>query len=105
VYSRRRHHYNTTHDLEEPAIPRKDFEKITKPVEQLLPGLVTKRTSCKKPSIAPCRSRRVAGAKPCSPGPVITEAQRRVIGSLGFVDKDEVVDPKAQDDHCKLFEG
>lgn len=51
------------------------------------------------PASAPRRSRSVAGGKPCSPGPVVTAAQRRVIKSLGGK---EVIDQKAQDDYCKL---
>ncbi|WVZ94677.1 hypothetical protein U9M48_040542 [Paspalum notatum var. saurae] len=49
-------------------------------------------------------SRRVAGAKPCSPGPIVTAAQRKVIKSLGLSDGKEVIDQKAQDDYSKLFE-
>lgn len=52
------------------------------------------------PASAPRRSRSVAGGKPCSPGPVVTAAQRRVIKSLGLLNGKEVIDQKAQDDYC-----
>ena len=105
VYSRRWRHNKKNHIQNEPATPCKDLERIMKPVEQLLPRPVAKRRCCKKTSAVPRRSKRVAGVKPCSPGPVTTDAKRKVIRSLGFTDKDEAIDQKAQDDYCKLFEG
>jgi len=94
VYSRRWRHNKKNHIQNEPATPCKDLERIMKPVEQLLPRPVAKRRCCKKTSAAPRRSRRVAGVKPCSPGPVTTDAQRKVIRSLGFTDKDEAIEQK-----------
>jgi len=94
VYSRRWRHNKKNHIQNEPATPCKDLERIMKPVEQLLPRPVAKRRCCKKTSAPPRRSRRVAGVKPCSPGPVTTDAQRKVIRSLGFTDKDEAIEQK-----------
>jgi hypothetical protein len=105
VYFRRRRHTKKCPELDEPAAPLNDLEKITKPVVQLLPMPVAKKRSCKTSAVAPRRSRRVAGVKPCSLGPVITGAQRKVIRSLGLAAKDEAIDQKAQDNYCKLFEG
>jgi hypothetical protein len=47
----------------------------------------------------------VAGADPCSPAPVASEAQRRVIRSLGFHVPKERVEPSVQDEYNKLFLG
>jgi hypothetical protein len=44
----------------------------------------------------------VAGAGPCSPAPVVTVAQKRVVRQLGFEER-ETIDPGAQDKYCKIF--
>ncbi|WVZ64360.1 LOW QUALITY PROTEIN: hypothetical protein U9M48_013890 [Paspalum notatum var. saurae] len=51
----------------------------------------------------PRRSRRLAGAGPCSPGPVVNPFQKRVMRSLGFGSEKKIV-PMMQDEYCKLFE-
>jgi hypothetical protein len=88
-----------------PAVSLNDLEKIIKPVVQLLPLPVAKIRSSKIVVAVPHRSRRVAGVKPCSPGPIITEAQKKVIRSLGLAATEEAIDQKAQDNYFKLFEG
>jgi len=77
---------------------------VCKPVDKLLPQPVIQKRRRKTPPLGalPRRSRCVAGAKPCSPGPVITEAQQRVMRHLGFEER-EVMDPLAQDSYSKLF--
>jgi hypothetical protein len=90
---------------EEPVTLCAAFEKITKPVQQLLPKPMHKKRVRKMPTTMPRRSRRVASANPCSPGPVTSDAQKRVIRSLGFATNNEVIDQKNQDDYSKLFEG
>ena len=45
----------------------------------------------------------MAGVGPCSPGPVLSEAQRRVIRSLGLAEANEKIDEEAQDRYSKLF--
>jgi hypothetical protein len=74
-------------------------------VVQLLPMPVAKTRSTKTVVAVPRRSRRVAGVKPCSLGPIITEAQKKVIRSLGLAAKEEAIDQKGQDNYFKLFEG
>jgi hypothetical protein len=91
--------------LDAPAVSLNDLEKIIKPVVQLLPMPVAKTRSSKTVVAVPCRSRRVAGVKPYSPGLIITEAQKKVIRSLGLTAKEEAIDQKAQDNYFKLFEG
>lgn len=78
--------------------------KVRKPVVRLLPKPVVHKRRSKGPAFGslPRRSRRVAGAGPCSPGPITSESQRRVIRSLGF-DCREKIDPKTQDDYFILF--
>jgi hypothetical protein len=66
---------------------------------------IAKTRSSKTVVDVPRRSRRVVGVKPCSPGPIITEAQKKVIRSLGLAAKEEAIDQKAQDNYFKLFEG
>ncbi|KAJ1274641.1 hypothetical protein BS78_05G077200 [Paspalum vaginatum] len=106
VYSRqRRQAKKKSLDRGEPVTLCKDLERITTTVEHLLPRPVAKRRNCKAPAAAPRRSRRVAGFKPCSPGPITSEAQKRVIRCLGFATDNKVIDQKAQDDYSKLFEG
>jgi len=51
----------------------------------------------------PRRSKRVAGVGPCSPGPVISKAQKRVIRSLGSPVVNENIDVDPQDQYSKLF--
>lgn len=82
------------------------LQRITKPVDQLLPrpALLKKKAEKNVPPSVPRRSRRIAGAKPCSPGPVVTAAQRKVIQGLGLSNGKEVIDQRAQDDYSKLFE-
>lgn len=46
----------------------------------------------------------MAGVRPCSPGPVVTDAQRRIIRSLGFSDAKETIDQKARDEYFKLLD-
>lgn len=45
----------------------------------------------------------MAGVHPCSPGPIVSDAQRRVIRSLGFTEDVEKIDQAAQDSYSKLF--
>ncbi|CAN6315898.1 unnamed protein product [Urochloa humidicola] len=84
--------------------PSRCLSKIRKPVDTLLPlpDIQKRRKKAPPPGSLPRRSRRVAGAKPCSPGPVISDAQKRVMRQLGFEEK-EVIDPSAQDTYSKLF--
>ncbi|KAJ1257223.1 hypothetical protein BS78_K172400 [Paspalum vaginatum] len=102
VYFRRRRRSKGTSSGGQPQ----GLQRITKPVEQLLPRpMILKREGEKHvPPSVPRRSRRVAGVKPCSPGPVVTAAQRKVIKSLGLSNEKELIDQKAQDDYSKLFE-
>jgi hypothetical protein len=80
------------------------LDRVCKPVDALLPQPVIRRSRRKAPlpRSLPRRSRRVAGAAPCSPGPVLSAAQKRVMRHLGFDDK-EISSPNAQDKYCKLF--
>jgi hypothetical protein len=96
VYFRRRRHTKKCSEPDEPAASLNDLEKVIKPVVQLLPMPVAKKRSCKTSAAVPRRSRRVAGVKPCSPGPIIIEAQKKVIRSLGLAAKDEAFDQKAK---------
>ncbi|KAJ1279148.1 hypothetical protein BS78_04G132800 [Paspalum vaginatum] len=79
--------------------------KVTKPTDQLLPRptIQKRRPKAAPPGSMPRRSRRVAGAGPCSPGPVVTDAQKKVIRSLGFSVEQEKFDQDTQDSYCKLF--
>ncbi|WVZ55719.1 hypothetical protein U9M48_006344 [Paspalum notatum var. saurae] len=81
-------------------------DEITKPVDAVLPmPVVPKRRRKVPPSAsAPRRSRRVAGAGPCSPGPVTTDAQRRVIRSLGMAESLKKIPPSAQDEYFHLLD-
>lgn len=81
-------------------------QQLTKPVDSLLkPSTINKRRSKTLPvGSLPCRSRRVAGAAPCSPGPILTDAQRRIIRSLGLSGSTKKVDQQAQDAYGKLFD-
>ncbi|WVZ63223.1 hypothetical protein U9M48_012868 [Paspalum notatum var. saurae] len=56
-----------------------------------------------EPGTLPRRSRRLAGAEPCSPSPVVNLFQKRVMRSLGF-GREEKITPKMQDEYCLLFE-
>jgi hypothetical protein len=105
VYFRRKRHTKKCSTPDAPAVSLNDLEKIIKPVVQLLPMPVAKIRSSKTVVAVPRRSRRVAGVKPCSPGPIITEAQKKVIRSLGLAAMEEAIDQKAQDNYFKLFEG
>jgi hypothetical protein len=80
------------------------LDRVCKPVDALLPQPVIRRSRRKAPlpRSLPRRSRRVAGAAPCSPGPVLSAAQKRVMRHLGF-DEKEIFSPSAQDKFCKLF--
>ena len=80
------------------------LDKVRKPVDMLLPLPVIqkRRKKAPPPGSLPRRSRRVAGAGPCSPGPVVTAAQKRVMRHLRFEEK-EIIDPSAQDKYCKIF--
>ena len=44
----------------------------------------------------------MAGAEPCSPGPVISVTQRKVMRSLGF-GLQEKIDVAVQDEYGKLY--
>uniref|UniRef100_K4AKK9 Uncharacterized protein n=1 Tax=Setaria italica TaxID=4555 RepID=K4AKK9_SETIT len=82
-----------------PASPIQKLSKVCKPVDSLLPLLVIQKRRRKVPSPGslPRRSRRVAGAGPCSPRLV-----KRVMRHLGFSDR-EVIESEAQDRYCKLY--
>jgi hypothetical protein len=69
-----------------PTTRDKLLDKVTKPVVKLIPQTVIQKRWSKAPPSGslPHRSRHVAGAGPCSPGPVISDAQKRVIRSLGL---------------------
>lgn len=91
------------------AVPGADspllvLDRVCKPVDALLPQPVIRRSRRKAPlpRSLPRRSRRVAGAAPCSLGPVLSAAQKRVMRHLGFEEK-EIFSPSAQDKFCKLF--
>lgn len=45
----------------------------------------------------------MAGVGPCSPGPVVSEAQKKVIRSLGFQVVNGHIDGDTQDQYSKLF--
>jgi hypothetical protein len=80
------------------------LDRVRKPVDALLPQPVIRRSrrTTPPPRSLPRRSRRVAGAAPCSPGPVLSAAQKRVMRHLGFEEK-EIFSPSAQDKFCRLF--
>ena len=86
------------------ASPLHRLNKVSKPINALLPQPVIHKRRAKGPPIRslPRRSRRVAGASPCSPGPVVSAAQKRIMKSLGF-GTDEKIDPADQDKYSKLF--
>lgn len=89
-----------------PSIPLRHLlmEKITIPVSQLLPHPPVKKRQFKAHDVTlPRRSRRVAEAAPWSPGPIVSEAQKRVIKSLGFAAQNEKISQEAQDAYNKLF--
>jgi len=67
-----------------------------------LPVIQKRRKKAAPPGSLPRRSRRVAGASPCSPGPVLSMAQMRVMRQLGFEER-EIIQPEAQDIYSKLF--
>lgn len=69
-----------------PATPLCKLNKVGKPIDALLPQPVIHKRRIKAPisGTLPRRSRRVAGAKPCSPRLVISVAQKKVMQSLGF---------------------
>jgi len=77
---------------------------VSKPIDALLPHPRIQKRRAKKPppGSLPRRSRRVAGAEPCSPGPVISVAQRKVMRSLGF-GLQEKIDVAVQDEYGKLY--
>jgi len=85
-----------------PVLPQ--LERACKPTDSLLPLPVIhmRRVKAVAPGSLPRRSRRVAGVDPCSPGSVTTEAQRRVMRSLGFACK-EKIDLKTQDAYFKIM--
>ncbi|CAD6246850.1 unnamed protein product [Miscanthus lutarioriparius] len=85
-----------------PVLPQ--LERACKPTDSLLPLPVIhmRRVKAVAPGSLPRRSRRVAGVDPCSPGLVTTEAQRRVMRSLGFACK-EKIDLKTQDAYFKIM--
>lgn len=84
--------------------PLQMLDKVRKPVDMLLPLPVIqkRRKKAPPPGSLPRRSRRVAGAGPCYPGPVVTAAQRKIMRHLGFEER-EIIDPSAQDKYCKIF--
>ncbi|XP_066339907.1 uncharacterized protein [Miscanthus floridulus] len=85
-----------------PVLPQ--LERARKPTDSLLPLPVIHMRCVKAaaPGSLPRRSRRVAGVDPCSLGPVTTEAQRRVMRSLGFACKGKI-DLKTQDVYFKIM--
>ena len=80
------------------------LDDVRKPVDRLLPLPVfhKRRKKAPPPRYLPRRSRQVAGAAPCSPGPALSVAQKRVMRQLGFEER-EVIQPDAQDKYSKLF--
>ncbi|CAD6231381.1 unnamed protein product [Miscanthus lutarioriparius] len=84
--------------------PAQNLDKVRKPVDRLVPlPVIQKRRKKAAPSGSlPRRSRRVAGAAPCSPGPVLSVTQMRVMRQLGFEER-EIIQPEAQDIYSKLF--
>lgn len=90
-----------------PGSPVRQFlSGITRPVQQLLPRpAAPRRRSRPRPAGSlPRRSRQIAEAGPCSPGPVLNDVQRRVIKCLGLSHDVEKVSHQALDSYCKLFE-
>jgi len=84
--------------------PAQNLDKVRKPVDRLVPlPVIQKRRKKAAPSGSlPRRSRRVVGAAPCSPGPVLSVAHMRVMRHLGFEER-EIIQPEAQDIYSKLF--
>ncbi|KAJ1268539.1 hypothetical protein BS78_07G142800 [Paspalum vaginatum] len=79
--------------------------KLATQVNQLLPPPpVHKRRNKAPPSSIPRRSRRVAGASPCSPGPIVTDAQKRIIRNLGCIEDSAKIDHKAQDEYFRTLD-
>jgi len=87
-----------------PALsPPRQLQELRKPIDCLLPPPVVQRRRNKARSGSlPRRSRRVTCANPCSPGPVTTVAQRKVMRNLGF-EATEKIDPETQDAYFKTF--
>lgn len=87
-----------------PTLALPQLSKVCKPTDMLLPQPVIhkRRIKAVAPGSLPRRSRRVAGADPCSPGPITTESQRRVMRCLGFECKAKI-DPKTQDAYFKIM--
>ena len=77
---------------------------MRKPVDRLVPlPVIQKRRKKAAPSGSlPRRSRRVTGTAPCSPGPVLSVTQMRVMRQRGFEER-EIIQPEAQDIYSKLF--
>lgn len=69
-----------------PTTREKLLDKVTKPIVKFIPQTVIQMGRSKAPPSGslPHRSRHVASAGPFSPGPVISDAQKRVIRSLGL---------------------
>jgi len=84
--------------------PSRKLEKVRRQVDMLAPlPMIQKRRKKAQPSGSlPRRSRRVAGAAPFPLGPVLSEAQKRVMRQLGFEER-EIIQPNAQDNYSKLF--
>lgn len=80
------------------------LDEVRKPVDCLLPLPVIqkRRRKAPPPGSLPRRSRRVAGAAPCSPGPALSKAQKKVMRQLGFEER-ELILPEAQDNYSKLY--
>jgi len=80
-----------------------NLDKVRKPVDRLVPlPVIQKRRKKAAPPGSLPHSRRVAGASPCSPRPVLSVAQMRVMRQLGFEER-EIIQPEAQDIYSKLF--
>lgn len=77
---------------------------LHKPVDSILPLPLWRERKCRPPiSSAPWRGRRVGGIAPCSPGPVATVAQKKVMCCLGFSVKDKGISQEAKERYSKLF--
>lgn len=81
------------------------LSSVARPAQQLLPRPAAPRRRSRSRGAAslPRRSRRIAGSGPCSPGPVLNDAQKKVIKCLGLLQDVEKVSQEALDNYCKLF--
>jgi hypothetical protein len=88
------------------ASPLHKVNKVSRHIDALLPQPVIHKRRAKgpPPGSLPRRSRRVAGASPCSPGPVINVAQKRIMKSLGFGTQQKI-DPADQESTVNSLAG